>query len=400
MPGLRILLELQYHQGAYSTRCLEAMRMDRYFDYAASCPPFPEAVEVLSRVSTDVFGNPSSLHDAGQAARALLEETRRDIAGLCGLRSGHVVLTSGATEANNLVICGVMSRHPKGRILLAADVHASAWFARELFAGRTDLLPTGSDGRISLGRLSEVITPRTVLCSLLHVNNETGTVQDVAAIGRFCASKGVLVHFDGAQAAGHMPLDLDIAPFDFYTFSAHKFGGPRGVGGIFLKEADLTPGLRGGGQERGMRAGTENVAGFAAALTALERSCERLQSETSRLRDLTHILVDAIQRDIRDTIVNSDMDGCRPGIMSISFPGVTGTNVAAEMDLMGFALSSGSACHSGQVEPSRVILAMGRSRREALGTIRISMGRDTNEQQVRDLADALKEVIERQRALA
>ena len=374
--------------------------MNRYFDYAASCPPFAEAMEALARVSSDFFGNPSSLHDAGRAARGLIEETRRDMAALCGLDDGDMLLTSGATEANNLVICGVMARHPQGRILLAADVHASAWFAKEAFVGRTDVVPTGPDGRISLDGLTKAITPKTVLCSLLHVNNETGTVHDVEAVGRLCATKGILVHLDGAQSVGHIPLDLGKVPFGFYTFSAHKFGGPRGVGGVFLRESDLTPAFRGGGQERGLRAGTENVAGFAAALTALRRSCELMQGEAPRLRHLARVLVDALQRDIRDMIVNSDIDAGRPGVVSLSFPGVTGTNAATEMDLMGFAVSSGSACHSGQVEPSRVILAMGRSRREALGTIRISMGRHTDEEQVRDLAAALREVIERQRALA
>ncbi len=375
-----------------------------YFDYAASCPPFPEALEEFSRVSAELFGNPSSMHEAGQAAREVLEKTRHEFAALCGLqgglRDGRVVLTSGGTEANNLVIRGVMGGHPKGRILLAADVHASASFAREFYAGRADVLPTGKDGRISLRELARVVTPRTVLVSVLHGNNETGIVHDVAAIGRFCSERGIPFHCDNVQAVGHIPVDLAKVPCDFYTFSSHKFGGPRGTGGVLMRVGDLVPQITGGGQEGGLRAGTENVAGLAAALTALRLSLDLMEDEIPRLRGLAGALVGELARKVPGVIVNSDIENGLPGLVSVSFPGVVGHNVATEMNLRGFAISSGSACHSGEVEPSRVILAMGRSRREALGTIRISMGRDTKEEKVLDLAAVLAEVIERQRTLS
>lgn len=371
-----------------------------FFDYASSCPPFPEALDVFRQVATDLFGNPSSIHDAGQAARELLEVTRRDFRALCGLDDGRVVLTSGGTEANNTVIRGVMERHPEGRILLAADVHASAWFARERFPKRTDVLRTGRDGKISLRRLAGAASSRTVLCSVLHGNNETGIIHDIEAIGRFCAGRGILFHCDGVQAVGHIPVDLRALPCDFYTFSSHKFGGPRGAGGILLRNAPLAPQIEGGGQEHGLRAGTENVAGFAAALSALKMSCGFMESEIPRLRGLMHVLVDGLKRDVPDTVVNSDLEGGLPGIVSVSFPGAVGHNLAVEMNLAGFAVSSGSACHADRVEPSRVILAMGVSRREALGTVRISMGRHTDEEQVRDLVAVLTQVVERQRALS
>ena len=377
------------------------MQIHGYFDYAASCPPFPEAVGEFARVWAKCHGNPSSQHDAGRAAREQLEATRRDFAALCGFSGGRVILTSGGTESNNMVIRGVLEGNPKGRLLIAADVHASAWFAAERYPDRTDILSVGSDGRIGLQRVADALTPDTVLCSVLHGNNETGILHDVAAIGRFCASKGVLFHCDGVQPLGHVPLLLDEMPVDYYTFSAHKFGGPRGVGGVFRKgEAALSPLIAGGGQERGLKAGTENVAGFAAAHTALELSAARMASEIPRLRSLARILIDAVQRSRPETIVNSDLEGGLPGLVSLSLPGVMGSSVVTEMDLLGFALSSGSACHSGDVRPSRVILAMGRTEPEALGTIRVSMGRDTNEEQALNLATTLAEVVDRQRALS
>jgi cysteine desulfurase len=376
------------------------MDVSHYFDYAATCPPFPEAVQELARVSADAFGNPSSTHELGQQARSVLEGTRRSFAALCGLQSFTLVLTSGGTEANNLVVRSVMDEHPRGRLLLAEDAHASAWFATRLYPDRTDVLPTGPTGRIDPQRLARAVTPGTVLCSVLQGNNETGVVHDVEAIGRFCAGRGILFHCDGVQAVGHIPLNLAAFPFDFYTFASHKFGAPRGSGGVFMKRNDLPSQIFGGGQEKGMRAGTENVAAFAAALTALKLNLGLMEAEIPRLRGLASALVERVRKDIPGTLVNSDMDNGLPGLVSLSFLGVVGESVVTEMNLQGFALSAGSACHAGKVEPSRVILAMGRTDREALGTVRISMGRHTTEDRVSELAAALKDVVERQRALS
>jgi len=369
-----------------------------YFDYLAASPPFPEALDVFVDVSQRVFGNPSSPHDIGNLAKTRMKQAKDAFAQLCNLHGGCMILTSGATEANNLAIRGVMDQFPRGRLLLAADVHASAWFAKETYGHRVDILPVDSEGRISTAGLVERISSDTALCSVVHGNNETGIIHDVSSIGRICADKGILLHCDGAQVIGRLPLNLDDLACDFYTFSAHKFGGTRGAGGILSrkKKTDLLPHAQGGGQEDGLRAGTENVAGLASAVRALELCTARMAGEVDRLRALTSLLTEKLKRGKPRNVIYSDHETGLPGLVSVSFPGTNGMSVVADMNMAGFALSTGSACSAHEAEPSRVIRAMGRSREEALGTIRISMGRSTSEEEVLALAETLLTVIERQ----
>jgi cysteine desulfurase len=366
------------------------MTDEGYFDTAATAPPFPEALKRFEEVSLRHYGNPSSSHEAGLQARETLDAARKAFLARVGFADGTLVLTSGATEANNLVLRGA-----KGRLLLAADVHPSAWFAKE----DSDVVETGSDGRISPEQLAAAITKKTSLVSIVHANNETGVVQDMKALGDVCARKNVPLHVDGVQAVGRLPVTLSELPFAFYTFSAHKFGGPRGVGGVIVRNATLAPQILGGGQEKGARGGTENVAGLAAALVALDLSTRSLETEVPRLRRLAALLTDEIRAAIPDVLVNSSATGL-PGLVSFSFPKLLGEEIVVEMNLRGFAVSAGSACGSGKREPSRPVMAMGRTREQALGTVRISMGRHTTEDSVRRLATALRQVVEKQKALA
>jgi cysteine desulfurase len=364
------------------------MTDEGYFDTAASAPPWPEALRRFEEVSLRHYGNPSSSHEAGRQARETLETARKAFLARVGFADGTLVLTSGATEANNLVLQG-------GRPLIAGDVHPSVWFARD----RSDVVETGPDGRISPEKLTAAITKKTTLVSIVHANNETGVIQDVKALGEVCARKGVPLHVDGVQAVGRLPITLSELPFAFYTFSAHKFGGPRGVGGVLVRDAKLSAQILGGGQEKGARAGTENVAGLAAALVALDLTTRSLESEMPRLRKLAAVLTEDIRAAIPDTLVNSTATGI-PGLVSFSFPKLLGEEIVVELNLRGFAVSAGSACGSGKMEPSRPVMAMGRTREQALGTVRISMGRHTTEDSVRRLATALRQVVEKQKALA
>src|SRR5262245_26676310 len=264
------------------------MTDDGYFDTAASAPPFPEALRRFEEVSLRQYGNPSSSHDGGRQARETLETARKAFLARVGFADGALVLTSGATEANNLVLNGALE---KGRPLLAADVHPSVWFAKD----RSDVVEVGPDGRISPEALEARISKKTALVSIVHANNETGVVQDVKALGDVCARKNVPLHVDGVQAVGRLPVTLSELPFMFYTFSAHKFGGPRGVGGVIGRAAAWHPQISGGGQEKGARGGTENVAGLAAALVALDLSTRSLESEAPRLRRLAAMLTEEIR---------------------------------------------------------------------------------------------------------
>jgi cysteine desulfurase len=369
------------------------MSEDGYFDYAATAPPFPEALKRFEEVSLRHYGNPSSSHEGGLQAREALETARKAFLARAGLADGTLTLTSGATEANNLVLRGA---RPKGRLLLAADAHPSAWFAS---GDGTDVLETGPDGRIAPQALTARLSKKTALVSIVHANNETGVIQDVKALGAVCAKAGVMLHVDGVQALGRLPVTLSELPFTFYTFSAHKFGGPRGVGGVIARDATLPAQIAGGGQEKGARGGTENDAGLAAALVALDLSTRSLETEIPRLRRLASLLSDEIRSGIPAAILNSTPDGL-PGLVSVSFPDLIGEEIVVEMNLRGFAISAGSACGSGRMEPSRPVMAMGRTRAQALGTVRISMGRLTPEDAVRRLAAALRQVVEKQKALA
>jgi cysteine desulfurase len=372
------------------------MAEDGYFDYAATVPPFPEALKRFEEVSLRAFGNPSSSHDAGRQAREALDGARKGFLARAGFADGSLVLTSGATEANNLVLRHALGVRG-GRVLLGADVHPSAGFARTHV--ETVHLETGTDGLISPETLAARLSKKTVLVSILHANNETGVIQDLKALGAVCEKAGVALHVDGVQALGRLPMTLSELPFTHYTFSAHKFGGPRGVGGILTRRPGIPPQIEGGGQEKGMRGGTENVAGLAAALVALDLSARSLETEVPRLRRLAATLTDEIRSAIPDVLVNSSPAGL-PGLVSFSFPNLIGEEIVVEMNLRGFAISAGSACGSGRMEPSRPVMAMGRSRAQALGTVRISMGRYTTEDAVRRLAAALRQVVEKQKALA
>jgi cysteine desulfurase len=375
------------------------MAEDGYFDYAATAPPYPEALKRFEEVSLRHYGNPSSSHDAGSQARTTFDAARKGFLARVGFADGSLLVTSGATEANNLVLRSVMEAHPDGRLLLAADLHPSAWFARDAYPKRSDVLDAGPDGRLSPDRLATLLSKKTVLVSLLHVNNETGVIQDLKELGAVCRKAGVPLHVDGVQALGRVPVTLSELPFTFYTFSAHKFGGPRAVGGVLIRDAKLRPQILGGGQEGGQRSGTENVAGLAAALVALDLSARSLETEVPRLRRLARQLGDEIRAAIPDAILNSSPEGL-PGLVSLSFPNLIGEEIVVEMNLRGFALSAGSACGSGRMEPSRPVMAMGRTRAQALGTVRISMGRFTTEESARRLAAALRQVVEKQKALA
>jgi cysteine desulfurase len=376
------------------------MTDEAYFDYAATAPPFPEALRRFDEVSLQIYGNPSSTHGRGKKAREALERAREAFLARLGFHDGRLILTSGGTEANNLVIRGLLERNPSGRLLLAADAHPSAWFAKELYGKRVDILDPDSEGKISPSRLAEGITRKTVLVSLLHGNNETGVVQDLKALGELCAKKKVALHVDGVQALGHLPLTLSELPFTFYTFSAHKFGGTRGLGGVLARDRSPGAQIRGGGQEGGVRAGTENVPGLAAAVVALDLSSRSLETEVPRLRRLARTFILDLKAALPDAVINSDPETGLPGLVSVSFPKLIGEEIVLELDLRGYEVSAGSACGSGRREPSRPLVAMGRTRVQALGTVRISMGRFTTADSVGGLAAALRQVVEKQKALA
>lgn len=375
------------------------MQANRYFDCAASAPPFPGALKAQGEAAGRWFGNPSAGHAAGRAAALELRRLKAAFARLLDFPDGRVVLMSGATEANNWVIRSVLARLQQGRVLVAADVHASVWQAARLFSERMDVLAPDSAGRVTPAALAAALKPDTCLFCCSHAASETGVVHDVAALSSLCARRGVLCHVDGAQAVGHGPVRLSELCCEFYVFAAHKFGGPRGVGGVCLRWDGGTGWLAGGGQEGGLRAGTENVPGLAGAVAALEQSQALLPQEAVRLRTMACRLAEAARAADAACRVNGDPATGVPGLVSLSFAGLDGHALAADLDQQGFAVGTGSACADSKPEPSRALLAMGLTPREALGTVRVSMGRLTREADVDALITAFAATVRRQRRL-
>ncbi len=380
-----------------------------YLDHAATTPVREEVLEKMLPYFTQKFGNPSSLYALAGEARYGLDEAREQVAAVLGSRVSEVVFTGGGSESNNTAIKGVAAaRSQKTRsgghiITTAIEHHAVIHPVEQLEKMGYEATYVGVDGtgRVEPDEFAAAVRPDTFLASVMLVNNEVGTIQKVSAIsqrvreaaGRLGAS--VLIHTDAVQAAGKLSLDVNELGVDLLSLSGHKIYGPKGVGVLFVRRgAELEPLIAGGGQERQMRAGTENVAsivGMGEALTLSE--AERL-SDRTRIHRLSERLVEGIAERVPDSRFNGHHTDRVPEIANFSFPGVEGEPVLLGLDFKGIAASSGSACSSASLEPSHVLLAMGLSPELAVGSVRISMGRETTEADIDDVLQALPEVLD------
>lgn len=371
--------------------------MDRfYFDHNASTPVSPAVLEAHVRALRDVYGNPSSIHQVGQMARQQLDSARGHVADLLGASRKDIVFTSGGTESVNLAIFGRMGRRETGHIITSEIEHPAVLKAcAELDLNGSSLtkVRVGSAGVVDPDDVARAIRPDTQFISIMHVNNETGVVQPVEAIANVAQAAGVLFHSDGVQAAGRIPVNLKELGPDLYSISGHKLYGPKGSGALWVSPGTtLKPMLYGGRHENGVRAGTENVPG-AVALGEAARQCKSsLHSEGERLASLRNRLEAVILDRVPQSFVNGT--GRRvPNTSSICFEGIEGEALVIALDLRGFAVSSGSACSSGAVEPSHVLLAMGRSKEQARSSVRFSLGASNTVEQVDALADAIGSAV-------
>jgi len=363
-----------------------------YFDYSATSPPYEEALESLKEVSLKYFGNPSSSHRPGQESKRFLMELKEQFCKLLNFRDGRVLLCSSGTEANNTIIEGHLKTNPNGRILLAENVHDSMWFAIDKFKKSVDILKIDNNGIINLNLLKEKLSGTVSLVCINHVCNETGAIQDLQQISGFCLSRNIKLLVDGVQAVGHIPVDMEEIRSDYYSFSAHKFGGPRSLGGLLIRDDSFEPLMFGGKQEWNLRAGTENLGGLAAAIVALDKSLLAVKDEIKRLNVLKTIIINNLKSQIPDIIINGSGNG-KPGFVSVSFPGFAGNEIVSALSVEGFSVSTGSACHDNLVKPSRIILALGRTEREAKGTVRISMGRGSTTESVDNICKVICDFI-------
>lgn len=363
-----------------------------YFDYSASAPPFKEAMDQFVEVSTRHFANPSSIHKPGKAAKRIFLELKEKFCDLLNFNDGRLLICSTGTEANNTIVEGYLKKNPGGTIIIAENVHESIWYATKKHRANVNVLNIDKTGKIDMKLLNQLFKVEDSLVCISHACNETGAIEDVEYISQICSERKIKLHIDGVQAIGHIPVDMSNIYCDSYSFSAHKFGGSRSLGGLLIRDESFEPLLSGAKQEWGLRAGTESPGGLAAAVKALEISKSAIEFESERLNSLKKSLLSHLKNEVQEIIVNSSEKGL-PGFLSISFPGFSGSEISGALSLEGYSVSTGSACHENKPEPSRVIMALGRNKREAMGTIRITMGRGTTEEAVTGLGKAISSFI-------
>jgi cysteine desulfurase len=383
-----------------------------YMDHAATTPLRPEALEDMLPYLKGSFGNPSSLYTLAQEARNAVDRSRRTVASLIGARSSELTFTSGGTESDNAAIKGgAMAMRHLGRHIITSSVEHHAILhtchQMEQFGFKVTYLPVNNYGVVSESDLINAVTSETVLVSIMMANNEIGTIQPIAELSESIRSiskrdeRTILFHTDAVQALGHIPIDLsELQGVHMLSMSAHKFHGPRGVGGLFIRRGTpFEPLMMGGGQERQRRSGTENVAGIVGMATALKLSVGELEKNQSRLQKMRSKIVKILSREIDGVVFNGHDTDRLPNNVSVSFEGVEGEPILLGLDLKGICASSGSACSSASLEPSHVLLAVGRSAEQAQGTLRITLGRDNSEEDVDYLLETLIDLVYKLRSM-
>ncbi len=366
-----------------------------YFDNAASTPVDPRVLSEMLPWFCESYANSSALHSMAQHARHAIEEARQAAAELLGAADpSEIIFTSGATEGNNAVL-----RMFEGRILYSAIEHPSVRVLAQSFGSRAEAIPVDSGGTLRLDVLGDMLSRPTDLVSVMLVNNEIGSVQDIHAIGELAHRHGALFHTDITQAIGKGALSLTDAPVDYATLSAHKFHGPKGVGLLWVRSgAPFTPYQTGGSHEEGRRAGTLNTPGIVGLGTACRLVLEEGEREAVRLRALRDRIRDEIRRSIPEAVLNGQKDGA-PHIISVSFPGVEGESVIINLDSRGICCTAGAACSSGKKASNPVLEAIGLPQEVLAGTVRISLGRFTTDAEVDYLLKNLTEALEEVRGL-
>ena len=377
-----------------------------YFDYNATTPLAPEVVDAVARATREVFGNASSVHHFGQQAKAAMDDTRSAVAALLNADPSEVVFTSGGTEADNFAIRGAAeAAEPGGRrhLIASAIEHEAVLNTFKALARRgwrTTLLSVDQSGIVSPDRLRETISSDTALVSVMHANNEIGTVQPIAELATIAHAHGALMHTDAVQSAGKIPIDVRALDVDLLSLSAHKFNGPKGAGALWIKRGTrMQPILTGGKHERNRRAGTENVPAIVGFGVAARLAASKLAVEPARVASLRDRLENGVLTNVPGTAVNGARSPRVPNTTNISFDRVEAESLLIALDLEGIAVSTGSACSSGTLEPSHVLRAMGLPPHRTQNSLRFSLGMFSTEEEVDRVVSVLPRLVEKLRAL-
>lgn len=370
-----------------------------YLDNAATTRVSDAALDAMLPYFRQQYGNPSSLYAFGQEAKEALERARATVAGVLNCEPREIIFTSGGSEADNQAIrsaAAIGARAGKRHIISTAFehhavLHTLSKLEKEGF--EVTLLDVHSDGLVRVEELAAAIRPDTCLVTVMYANNEIGTIQPIADIGRVCRERGVLFHTDAVQAAGHLPIDVRAQNIDLLSLSAHKFHGPKGVGALYARRGiALTNLIEGGAQERGRRAGTENTAGIVGMAAALDEAARNMERDSAKMTALRDRLIAGLSQ-IPHSALNGDAERRLPGNVSFCFEGIEGESLLLLLDDKGVCASSGSACTSGSLDPSHVLLAIGRPHEVAHGSLRLTLSGETSEEDIDYTIKAVTEVV-------
>jgi len=378
-----------------------------YFDHNATTPVHPEVRKAISPYLEELFGNPSSIHWAGREVRKGIEDARQEIASCFGCQPLEVVFTSSGTESDNLAIKGVVYRPGRsgGHIVTSRVEHPAVLNSCRFLESqgfRVTYVPVNGQGIVEPDAVRGALSPDTVLVSIMYANNETGAIMPIGDIGRIVREAGILMHTDAVQATGKLPIEWDSLPVDLLTFSGHKINALKGAGGLIVRKGiELEASVHGGHQERGRRGGTENIVGIIAMGKAFALLRDQLGEEAAETRRLRDRFEEGLFRRIPELVRNGPPPSLRlPNTVNISFRYVEGEAMLLNLDMLGIACSSGSACTSGSLEPSPVLVAMGADPTDAQGALRFSLGYGNSEADVDYAIDAVEAVVNKLRALS
>jgi cysteine desulfurase len=377
-----------------------------YFDHAATTPLRPEVVEAMLPYYREHWGNPSSLHWSGRAARESMDRAREQVAALLGALPEEIVFTGSGTESDNQALIGIsLANEKKGDHLITSVVEHHAILHTAQFLEKRGMkvtyLPVDSHGLADPDALREAITDETVLVSIMHANNEIGTIEPIREIGEVCRERGVLFHTDAVQTVGHLPLDVREMSVDLLSLSAHKLYGPKGVGALFVRKGvRIAPLIHGGGHERGRRSSTENVAGIVGLGEAARLAAEDMEWEMAHSSKLRDRLIEGLLERVPDSFLTGHPTQRLPNNASFCTRYIEGESMLLNLDFEGIAVSSGSACTSGSLEASHVLLAIGLPHDVAHGSLRISVGRGNTMQEVDRFLEVFPPIVEKLRAMS
>jgi len=377
-----------------------------YLDHAATMPTHPEVVKAMLPFFTDTFGNPSSIHSHGQEAKGAVEEARTKVAELIGARSEEIVFTSGGTEADNYALKGVAyANEHKGNHIITTSIEHNAvmevckFLERRGF--RITCLPVDKYGMVDPDDARKAITDKTILISVMHANNEVGTIEPVEEIGKIAREAGVYFHTDAVQTVGHIPVNVGALKVELLAISGHKFYGPKGVGALYVRKGTrLVSLMHGGEQEKRRRAGTENVPGIVGLGRAVELAGQEMGKEAERLAYLRDKLIEGLVEKIDHIRLNGHPTRRLPNNVNVSVDFVEGESMLLNLDLEGVCASTGSACSSASPEPSHVLLALGLPTEQAHGSLRFTLGRENTEADVERVLKVLPGIVARLRAMS